>query len=110
MADTFVFWADAPATPVAAGATRRVLAHSDAIMAVEMRFLKDAEGAPHSHPHDQVTYIVSGRFRFTNDCVTRDVGAGDSIRFAPGTTHGTVCLEDGCLVDVFTPCREDFLR
>ncbi len=109
MAESFVFWADVPSAAVAPGTTRRVLAHSDTMMAVEVRFVAGAIGVPHSHPHEQVTYVVSGKFRFTNDCVTHDVATGDTILFAPGKIHETLCLEDGCLLDVFTPSRMDFL-
>lgn len=109
MQNKFVFHDDIAPVQVAEGAVRRVLAHSDALMAVEMYFEAGVVGAAHTHPHDQVTYIISGVFAFTNDGETKEVRAGDSLRFAPGTLHGTVCLEKGCLLDVFTPCREDFL-
>ena len=94
---------------VAPEVTRRILAYSSKVMAVEMAFEAGAEGATHEHPHEQITYILSGMFSFTNDGETRDVRAGDSIRFAPGTRHGVVCIEKGGLLDVFVPCREDFL-
>lgn len=109
MAEKFVFGSTVPSQTVAEGAERKILAYSDTIMVVEMRFTAGAVGTPHTHPHEQVTYIISGRFRFTNDGETREVGAGDSLWFAPDTEHGTVCLEDGMLIDVFTPCRQDFL-
>ena len=38
------------------------------------------------------------------------VGPGDSLVFEPNQPHGTLCLETGILVDVFTPMREDFLK
>lgn len=109
MQSKFVFHEDIAPVQVAEGAMRRVLAYSDALMAVEMYFEKGAVGAVHAHPHEQVTYIISGAFAFTNDGETKEVRAGDSLRFAPGTMHGTVCLEKGRLLDVFTPHREDFL-
>lgn len=109
MNEKFILRNDAQPEIIGEGVSRRILAHSAAIMLVEIHFKAGGIGAPHTHPHDQVTYIISGRFRFTNGGETRDVGPGDSIRFAPGIEHGTVCMEDGCLIDVFTPCREDFL-
>ncbi len=109
MADTFVMRGDTQGKEVAPGVVRRMLAYSGAIMPVEIQFETGAVGTPHSHPHDQVTYIVSGRFRFSNGEEVREVGAGDSIRFAPDVVHGTACLEAGTVVDVFTPMREDFV-
>jgi len=105
----FVPYDSAEPVAVSEGARRRVLAYSDQIMAVEICFEAGGQGALHSHPHDQVSYIVSGVFRFTNDGETREVRAGDSLRFAPNTVHGTLCVEAGRVLDVFTPLRQDFL-
>ena len=35
---------------------------------------------------------------------------GDSIVVPSNMPHGTVCLEKGALLDVFTPERQDFLK
>jgi len=78
-------------------------------MCVENAFEKGAAGALHSHPHTQITYVVSGRFSFTIDGETREVTAGDTLLKTGGVPHGCVCLEDGVLLDIFTPMREDFL-
>ena len=32
-----------------------------------------------------------------------------AVAFAPNEPHGCVCRQEGVLVDVFTPMREDFL-
>ena len=92
-----------------AGVTRRVLAYTDGVMAVENTFEKGAVGAMHSHPHTQVTYVVSGAFDFTIDGVTRTVQAGDTLLKEDGVLHGCVCREAGVLLDVFSPMREDFI-
>ena len=67
------------------------------------------EGAMHCHPHTQVTYIVSGRYRFTIGDETREVGPGDTLLKQDGVMHGCVCLEGGVMMDFFTPMREDFV-
>lgn len=92
------------------GVTRQVLADHPDLMLVAFSFEKaGAEGALHSHPHVQSTYVESGRFRFFLGDETREVGAGDSFVIPSGLTHGCVCLEPGRLVDCFTPRRDDFL-
>ncbi|WP_277977341.1 cupin domain-containing protein [Pantoea endophytica] len=91
------------------GVTRRILAHGGTMMAVEVTFEQDAVGPLHHHPHEQLTYVLSGRFAFTIDGVTKEVGAGDTLYKAPNMVHGCVCLEAGVLLDTFTPQREDFL-
>jgi len=91
------------------GVTRRVLAYTDGLMCVENTFETGAEGPLHSHPHTQITYVVSGRFAFTIGAETREVAAGDTLLKTDGVPHGCVCLEAGVLLDIFTPMREDFL-
>lgn len=109
MAERFFMAADIAPVAAGEGVLRRVLAHNPQLMMVQIDFEAGAVGTAHTHPHTQVTYIVSGRFRFTNDGETREVGPGDSLCFAPDVPHGTICLEAGRVIDVFTPQREDFL-
>ena len=91
------------------GVSRRVLAHSDQVMIVEVHFEKGGVGAMHTHPHQQLTYVQSGRFRFTMDGEEFEVSQGDTLCFQSNAEHGTVCLEAGVLLDIFHPMREDFV-
>lgn len=91
------------------GVVRRVLAYNDGLMCVENTFEKGAVGAMHSHPHTQITYIVSGVFEFTIDNEKYVVKAGDTLLKENGVLHGCVCREAGVLLDVFNPMREDFV-
>ena len=95
--------------PAGEGVVRRVLAYGSEAMCVENVFQAGAVGAMHHHPHTQVTYIVSGRFRFTVGDQVREVGPGDTLLKQDGVEHGCVCLEPGVMVDFFTPMREDFV-
>ena len=91
------------------GVTRFILAYTDGLMCVENHFERGAVGALHSHPHTQITYVVSGTFSFTIDGETRTVRAGDTLLKEDGVIHGCTCLEKGVLLDIFTPMREDFI-
>lgn len=92
------------------GTERRILAHDSPLMAVEVSFEAGAVGAPHAHPHTQLSYVLSGAFRYTVEEESVLLKPGDSIVVPGGLTHGTVCVEKGVLLDVFTPEREDFLN
>lgn len=92
------------------GVVRRVLAFGDDAMCVENVFETGAVGSLHSHPHTQITYVASGRFRFTVGDETYEVKAGDTLHKRDGIIHGCVALEGGILVDFFTPMREDFVK
>lgn len=60
------------------GVERRVLAFCDELMCVENTFEKGGIGAMHHHPHTQITYVASGRFRFTIGDEVKEVGPGDT--------------------------------
>lgn len=90
--------------------TRQVLADHPNLMVVSFCFNEvGAAGTLHSHPHVQSTYVEKGRFRFTLEDDTFEVGPGDSFVIPSDATHGCLCLEPGELVDCFTPRRDDFL-
>ena len=78
-------------------------------MMVKVKFEKDAVGALHSHPHLQSSYIAKGKFEVTIDGKTSLLGEGDSFFVESTLMHGVVCKEEGLLIDIFNPCREDFL-
>ena len=56
------YHSDVAAIPLGGGMERRILAYEDSLMAVEVSFEKGAEGAPHTHPHTQISYVLSGSF------------------------------------------------
>ncbi len=91
------------------GLSRKVGAYNDNLMCVEVHFEAGTVAPMHSHPHEQITYVISGKFEFTVGDETRTVSAGDSLYKQPNIVHGATCLEAGTLLDMFTPHREDFL-
>ncbi len=107
--DRWVYYKDVQPEDQGNGVVRRVLAYNSEVMTVENRFQKGAIGALHHHPHTQITYVVSGKFEFEIDGVKNVVTAGDTLLKTDGVEHGCVCLEEGILLDIFTPYREDFV-
>ena len=108
--EVFVPYDEIQSEQTANGVKRKVLAFGDDAMCVENTFEKGAVGAMHSHPHTQVTYIVSGKFRFTVGDKVYEVKAGDTLLKQNGVIHGCVCLESGVMIDFFTPMRKDFVE
>jgi quercetin dioxygenase-like cupin family protein len=100
---------EAPIERAEPGVTRQVLGHDPELMMVRVTFAEGAVGYVHAHPHRQVTYVERGRFRFTLHGSETDLSAGDCWFVPPGVPHGAVALEEGALIDVFTPARSDFL-
>ena len=95
---------------VGPGVARKILARGGELMMVQVVFDKGAVGAVHSHPHQQVSYVVSGAFELETDGIKDIVRAGDTFYVPPAAPHGVVALEPSVIVDVFTPQRQDFLK
>jgi quercetin dioxygenase-like cupin family protein len=62
-------------------------------------------GAAHSHPHDQMAYVVSGRLRIRAGDLEFEVAQGDSFVVRGGVEHQATALEPSHVIDIFTPCR-----
>ena len=97
-------------TNLGKGVTRKILASGGGMMTVQFAFEKGAVGAPHTHVHEQVGYVLQGRFELTLGDDKTIIDAGDTYYVPSSTLHGVVALEDGELLDVFTPQRQDFLE
>jgi quercetin dioxygenase-like cupin family protein len=91
------------------GLKRRVLAYNDKLLLAEHEMVKGWVGELHRHRHDQVVYVVRGHLRVTCQGTTFDLRAGDTFVVRGGIEHGASALEDSVVVDVFTPCREDYV-
>jgi quercetin dioxygenase-like cupin family protein len=75
------------------GLRRQVMSYSPGLMLVRHTMVKGWAGARHSHPHEQMVYIVRGRIRFEHP---------------GGVEHQASALEDSEVLDIFTPMREDY--
>ena len=64
----------------------------------------------HSHPHEQMGIMISGRLEFHVGGETRVLGPGDLWRIPGGVVHRVRALEEKAVaLDVFHPIREDYL-
>lgn len=88
---------------------RKIMSYNEDLMLVKVAFVKGGVGATHRHPHLQISYIASGIFEITIDGEMKTLKDGDVFFVPSDVLHGAVCLEDGLLIDVFNPMREDFV-
>ena len=66
--------------------------------------------AAHSHPHEQMGMMISGRLEFTVGGSTRVLGPGDVWRIPGGVAHSVRAFDEPAVaLDVFHPIREDYL-
>jgi len=86
-----------------------IFVHGGGITMAYWAFEKDAVLASHSHHHEQIAYVMSGKVRFeTGSGETKILEAGDFVVFAPNEIHGGAALENSVVLDAFSPAREDF--
>ncbi len=91
------------------GVVRQVAGYDRNIMLVKVKFIKGGVGPIHHHFHSQSSFVAKGKFEVSIKGEIKILHEGDSFYVEPDAPHGVVCLEDGMLIDAFSPAREDFL-
>ena len=99
---------DAKPVNMLPGLTRKTLAQSQTMMICEFKFDAQVTIPIHSHPHDQVGYLVEGHVEMTIDGKKYDLVKGDSYSAPSNVPHGVLTLEPSIIVDTFSPPREDY--
>jgi quercetin dioxygenase-like cupin family protein len=92
------------------GLTRQVLAFNPGMMLVRHYMDPGWRGARHSHPHEQMVYVVRGHIHFVCGSNAFDAFAGDSFIVPGGMEHEASALAESEVLDFFVPSREDYAR
>lgn len=102
-----------PVFSVAEGIERRWI-KTDNLMMINIEFRDGPTLKPdpfHSHPHEQVSYLVEGEiYLFVEGHEKEHLKAGDKFAMPSNVPHTIQRLTPIVrLIDCFTPVREDFL-
>lgn len=93
---------------------RRYLSHLTNLMMVVIDFEDgpaNQPDPPHSHPHEQISYVVSGEVKVLLGDEIVQLGPGDLFTVPPHVPHSIQLLTSRArLIDAFTPIREEFLK
>jgi quercetin dioxygenase-like cupin family protein len=102
-------WSQIPWERVREGVERKAFSGDGATVSLN-RLQPRHEPRPHSHPHEQIVYILEGQIDFHVGDEVRRLGPGGLLVVPPNATHwGEVVGEDAVLnLDVFTPKREEY--
>lgn len=84
--------------------------HTDHMTLSVWDFDRDTDLPRHSHPHEQMTHVISGQFEMTLGDEAVLLGPGMVAVIPPNLLHSGKALTECRIVDVFYPVREDFLR
>ncbi len=98
------------AKPITAlpGLVRKTLSQGQSMMICEFTFNAHVEVPVHSHPHEQVGYLVEGHIEMVIDGKKYELKKGDSYYVPSNVSHGVYTLEPSVIVDTFCPPREDY--
>jgi quercetin dioxygenase-like cupin family protein len=92
----------------------RTIAHLENLMVVVCDFKNGpmkSPDPPHSHPHEQITYVAGGELFFNKGEKQYHLAEGDIITILPGVPHSIQTISSHVrLVDSFHPVRKDFLK
>jgi quercetin dioxygenase-like cupin family protein len=108
MSEHFYRVEDCPQHVIFPGVTIRT-AWLDRVMTSIVDFQPNAVVEEHSHPHEQMGIVLSGRAVFTVGGESKTLGPGDVYRIPSNVKHKVVALEAPVRAfDVFSPVREDY--
>ncbi|MFC1481804.1 cupin domain-containing protein [Candidatus Neomarinimicrobiota bacterium] len=91
------------------GLRRQIMAHDTNLMLVKVYFDTGVQADKHEHVHQQITYVAKGKFEVDVNGQIKVLEAGDSFIIPSHQLHGATCVEEGILIDTFSPRRDDFL-
>ena len=104
-------WDSVPAEMVNPSMTRQIVS-GDKLMIARIKF-KDGFVVPlHSHVHEQVTQVISGKMRFwfgANKEQTMELEPGDVVVIASNLPHEALMIGEVEEVDTWAPPRQDWL-
>ncbi len=105
-------WEDMPRERVSDTLERRLIT-GDRMMLAHVYLAKGCIVPKHSHPNEQLTYILEGALHFwlgEDQAEEVIVRAGEVLHIPSNLPHKAVALEDTLDVDIFDPPREDWLN
>lgn len=102
-------WDSIPSEVVRKGVSRKGF-QGENMLLVMNRLEPGFEPRPHSHPFEQVIYIVSGKMRLHVGDEVMECGPGSLVRIPPKIEHyGEAIGTEPCMnLDVFAPVRKDY--
>ena len=102
-------WSELPKEFVRAGVERCGFS-GDQVLLVMNWLEPGMEVRPHSHPFEQVAYIVQGRMKFVIGDEVFEAGPGSVVRIPPDVEHyGEPIGEEPVMnLDIFSPIRDDY--
>nr|WP_321496216.1 cupin domain-containing protein [uncultured Methanolobus sp.] len=91
------------------GILMKTIVHGEKTLMTEFLLKKGSHLPSHEHIHEQTGYMISGKMLLTIGDNTHEVTPGDSWNIPSDTPHEAHVIEDSIAVEVFSPCRDEYL-
>ena len=90
------------------GVWRRTLTYGEQVMIVHFILEEGAVVPSHSHPNEQVGYVVEGEMEMTIAGESHCLQAGDSYLAPANVEHSARAVQRTVALDAFAPPRGDY--
>lgn len=90
------------------GIYRKTLTYNDETMLCFFKLEKNASIPLHNHEATQIGYVIKGKIRFLLENGEFIAQEGDSYVFDSNEKHGAEIMEESEVIEVFSPCREEY--
>ncbi len=91
------------------GVKQRILAVARETMLVEAIIEAGCRVTEHSHPNEQITYVIEGDIEVTVGEQTSKLQGGDCFTVPPKMVHAVKAFTRAVVIDSFYPLRADLV-
>ena len=91
--------------------TMKVMMAGEHMNMLEICYPAGSSSPPHTHRHESVCYVISGRIMGTVEGKTVTLGPGDACRHPEGIEHSVEAIEDAVILEIKSPAQplEEFI-
>ena len=82
--------------------------HSENLTIAHWSITTGASLPEHSHPHEQVTNLIEGKFELIIDGKIHELKSGGVVVIPSDVKHSGKAFTDCYIIDVFYPVRDDY--
>lgn len=103
---------EAPSLETVKGRHGLILQSGEKVMIMILTVKPGIPTPPHSHPHEQIGYLIEGRGVLFAGGKSVEIEAGTSFLIPPNESHNFNAIGEkpAIIIDVFSPPRKDYLE
>jgi quercetin dioxygenase-like cupin family protein len=103
---------EAPLLETVKGRHGIILQSGEKVMMMVLTVQPGIPTPPHSHPHEQIGYLIEGKGVLFSGGETKEIEAGTSFLIPPNESHNFNATgnKPAKIIDVFSPPRKDYLE